>query len=169
MKYGVTLTGAGPMADREKLRRGARKADKLGFQSLWLWDHVAFPGKLPESYGRSYFSPETHFFAPIPTLAFLAAETKRIKLGTGVLLLALRHPLLVAKDVATLDVLSEGRVIFGVGLGWLAEEFEALGIPFRERAGRVRESVGILRRLWTAGRLQEEGRYYRFPESTSCP
>jgi probable F420-dependent oxidoreductase len=166
MNYGVTLTGVGAMADPEKLRRLARRADELGFHSLWLWDHIAYPAQAPE---KAAFTPETPFLAPLPMLAFLAAETKRIRLGTGVLLLALRHPLHAAKDVATLDVISGGRVIFGVGLGWLAEEFTALGIPFKERAGRVRESVGILRELWKTGRLAHSGKYYQFEEVTSYP
>lgn len=166
MNYGVTLTGVGPMADPDKLRRAARQADRLGFHSLWLWDHVTFPAKAPE---KSPFSAETPFLAPIPMLAYLAAETKQIRLGTGVLLLALRHPLQAAKDVSTLDVLSGGRVIFGVGLGWLADEFEAMEIPFRQRVGRVRESVEILRKIWKTGKLAHQGRYYQFPETTSYP
>ena len=169
MNYGVTLTGVGAMADPEKLRRLARKAEQLGFHSVWLFDHVTFPGKLPESYGRAYFSPETPFLDPLATLAYLAADTKQIRLGIGVLLLALRHPLMAAKLVSTLDVISGGRVILGVGLGWLAEEFEAQGIPFKERAGRVRESVEILRKIWVTGKLAYQGRYYQFPESTSYP
>jgi probable F420-dependent oxidoreductase len=169
VNYGVTLTGVGAMADPDKLRRAARKADQLGFHSLWLFDHVAFPATVPASYGKIHFTPETPFLSPIPTLAYLAAETKRIRLGTGVLLIALRHPLQVAKTVSTLDVLSEGRAMLGVGLGWLAEEFEALGVPFKERVGRVRESVHVLRKIWAAGKLEYRGRYYRFPETTSYP
>lgn len=169
LQFGVVLTGFGPMADPDKLRRLARKADQLGFQSLWLYDHVAFPAKIPETYGKIEFTPETPFLDPIATLSFLAAETKQIRLGTGILLAALRHPLLVAKSVATLDGLSGGRAILGVGLGWVAEEFGALGVPFRQRAGRLRETVEILRGIWAAGRLAYAGRYYSFPEMTSYP
>jgi len=157
------------MADPEKLRRLARKADQLGLHSLWLFDHVTFPAKLPESYGRAYFTPETPFLDPVAMLAYLAADTKQIRLGLGVLLVALRHPLMAAKLVSTLDVISGGRVILGVGLGWLAEEYQALGIPFKERAGRVRESIEVLRKIWATGKLQYQGRYYQFPESTSYP
>ena len=121
MDYGVTFTGVGPMADPENLRRLTRKAEHLGFKSVWLYDHVTFPGKAPE---KSPFTPETPFLSPVTTLAFLAAETKQIRLGTGVLLVALRHPLLIAKDVATLDVISGGRAILGLGLGWLEPEFQ---------------------------------------------
>ena len=153
MDYGVTLTGVGSMADPEKLRRAARQADALGFHSLWLYEHVAFPTRYSESYGKIPFTPEMSFLEPISTLSYLAAETRQIRLGTGVLLLALRHPLHVAKAIATLDCLSRGRVIFGIGLGWLAEEFEALGVPFSQRVGRVREATDILRKIWTTGRL----------------
>jgi probable F420-dependent oxidoreductase len=169
MNFGVSLTGVGPMADPERLRRAARKADQLGFDSLSLYDHVAFPIQVSESYGKIPFSAEMSFLEPLTTLSYLAAETKQIRLCTGILLLALRHPLHVAKSVSTLDVLSGGRVILGVGLGWLAEEFEALGIPFSERVGRLRESVGILRSLWRSGKLQHEGRYFRFAEVSSFP
>jgi probable F420-dependent oxidoreductase len=169
MQYGVILTGVGPMAETEKLIRAARKADALGFHSLWLYEHIAFPARPAEAYGKLPFTPEMKFLAPVATLAYLAAETRQIRLGTGILLLALRHPLHVAKEIATLDVLSKGRVILGVGLGWLAEEFDALGVPFRERAGRVRESVEVLRTIWAGGRLEHRGRYYSFPEVTSYP
>jgi probable F420-dependent oxidoreductase len=169
MEFGVVFTGFGAMADPEKLRRLARQADRLGFHSLWLYDHVSFPAKIPESYGRMVFTPETPFLEPMATLSFLAAETSHIRLGTGILLAALRHPLLVAKSASTLDVLSQGRLILGVGIGWMAEEFEAVGVPFRQRVGRLRESVEILRGIWASGRLAYAGRYYNFPEMTSYP
>src|SRR3990172_3065838 len=102
----------------------------------------------------------------ITTLPYIAAETNQIRLGTGILLLALRHPLQVAKAIATLDVFSGGRVNLGVGLGWLAEEFQALGIPFRQRVGRVRESIEVLRKTWASGKVRHEGRYYPFAEVT---
>ena len=169
MRYGVVLTGVGPMADPERLLRAARKADQLGFHSLWLFEHVAFPTRVSDAYGKLPFTAEMAFLEPITTLSYIAAETRQIRLGTGILLLALRHPLPVAKAIATLDVLSKGRAICGVGLGWLAEEFDALGIPFRERVGRVREGVEVLRKLWADGKLAHQGRYYSFPEVTSYP
>ena len=169
MNYGVVLTGVGSMADPETLRRAARKADQLGFRSLWIFEHTAFPTAIPESYGKIPFSPEMSFLEPVTTLAYLAAETTRIRLGTGILLLALRHPLQVAKAISTLDVFSGGRAMLGVGLGWLAEEYQALGVPFGQRVGRVRESVEVLRKIWTSGKLRHEGRYYPFSEVTSYP
>ena len=169
MRFGVILTGVGPMADPVRLVHAARKADQLGFHSLWLYEHVAFPTKVSEAYGKLPFTPETAFLEPITTLSYLAAETRQIRLGTGILLLALRHPLHVAKAVATLEVLSNGRAILGVGLGWLAEEFDALGVPFRERAGRVRESVEALRKIWADGKVAYKRRYYSFSEITSYP
>lgn len=166
MDYGVTFTGVGPMADPEKLRRLTRKAEHLGFKSVWLYDHVTFPGKAPD---KSPFTPETPFLSPVTTLAFLAAETKQIRLGTGVLLVALRHPLLIAKDVATLDVISGGRAILGLGLGWLEPEFQALAIPFNQRVGRVKECVEILRNIWATGKFSYDGKYFQFAETTSFP
>ncbi len=169
MNYGVVLTGVGPMADPETLRRAARKADQLGFCSLWLFEHTAFPTQISDAYGKIPFSPEMSFLEPVTTLAYLAAETKHIRLGTGILLLALRHPLQVAKAISTLDVFSGGRAMLGVGLGWLVEEYQALGIPFRQRVGRVSESVEVLRKIWASGKLRHEGRYYSFAEVTSYP
>lgn len=169
MRFGVVFTGFGTMADPEKLRRLARRADQVGFDSLWLYDHVSFPARIPDTYGKTVFTPETPFLDPIATLSFLVAETRHIRLGTGILLAALRHPLLVAKSIATLDVLSGGRAILGVGLGWLAEEFEALGVPFRQRVGRLRETVEILRSIWASRRLAYTGRYYTFSEMTTYP
>ena len=165
----MVLAGYGPMADPEKLRRAARRADELGFHSLWLYDHVSFPAAIPQVYGKIVFSPETPFLDPMTTLAFLAAETQQIRLGSGVLLVGLRHPLQVAKNVATLDVISGGRAVFGIGLGWVTEEFEAMGIPFRTRVGHMRESVEIPRMLWAGGRCAYQGKHFSFPEMTSFP
>ena len=93
MDYGITLTGVGPMADPEKLRRLTRRAEELGFHSVWLYEHVAFPTHYSEAYGKIPFTPEMGFLEPITMLACLAAETKRIRLGTGILLAALRGAL----------------------------------------------------------------------------
>ena len=174
MKFGLMYANAGPFAYPEGLTNLARTAEDAGVESLWTVEHVVIPvgyksiypynpsGKIP--------GPEN---LPIPdpliALTFAAAVTKKIRLATGILILPQRHPLYVAKEVATLDVLSGGRVILGIGVGWLAEEFEALGIPFEERAARTAEAVRALRSLWKPEPEAFEGKFYRWPPLESHP
>jgi probable F420-dependent oxidoreductase len=106
---------------------------------------------------------------PLVALGYVAAVTTRIRLATGIIILPQRHPLYVAKEVATLDVLSHGRVILGIGVGWLAEEFQALGIPFEERAARTAEMVRALRVLWKDEAVPFQGKFYRWPKVESHP
>ena len=174
MKFGLMYANAGPFAYPEGLTNLARTAEEAGVESLWTVEHVVIPvgyksiypynpsGKIP--------GPEN---IPIPdpliALSFAAAVTKKIRLATGILILPQRHPLYVAKEVATLDVLSGGRVILGIGVGWLAEEFEALGIPFEERAARTAEAVRALRSLWKPEPEAFAGKFYRWPPLESHP
>jgi probable F420-dependent oxidoreductase len=174
MKFGLMYANAGPFAYPEGLTNLARTAEEAGVESLWTVEHVVIPvgyqsiypynpsGKIP--------GPEN---IPIPdpliSLTFAAAVTKKIRLATGILILPQRHPLYVAKEVATLDVLSGGRVILGIGVGWLAEEFEALGIPFEERAARTAEAVRALRSLWKPEPEAFAGKFYRWPPLESHP
>lgn len=136
-------------------RRQARRAEALGFDSLWVGDHVAFHVPIAES---------------LTTLAFAAGATERIQLGTSVYLLALRHPTHAAKISATLDRLSGGRLVLGVGLGGeFPPEWEAVGVPVAERASRLEEGIGVVRRLWSEERVAHEGRHYRFGPVTLAP
>src|ERR1700752_2423202 len=139
MKFGLMYANAGPFAFPEALTHLATTAERVGMESLWTVEHVV----IPVGYGSTYpYDPSGKIPAPdqlpIPdpllALTYVAAVTKRIKLATGILLLPQRPPLYVAKEAATLDVLSNGRLILGIGIGWLEEEFQALGIPFGERA-----------------------------------
>lgn len=136
-------------------RRQARRAEALGFDSLWVGDHVAFHVPIAES---------------LTTLAFAAGATRRITLGTAVYLLALRHPTHAAKISATLDRLSGGRLVLGVGLGGeFPPEWEAVGVPVAERAARLEEGIGVVRRLWSEERVAHQGRHYRFGAVTLAP
>ncbi|HEX5631248.1 MAG TPA: LLM class F420-dependent oxidoreductase, partial [Acidimicrobiia bacterium] len=139
------------------------RAEGLGFESLWTVEHVVVPTGYRSTYpysrsGRMAGGAED-FPSPDPLiwLAFAAAATSRIRLATGILILPQRNPLVLAKEVATLDVLSGGRVILGVGVGWLEEEFNALGIPFAGRGERTDEYVAVMRQLWTAELASFEG------------
>lgn len=174
MKFGIMFANVGPFARPDNLEALARCAEETGFESLWAVEHVVVPvgytAEYPYSRSGRMPGPED---APIPdpvvSLAYAAALTRRIKLATGVLILPQRHPAYVAKEFATLDVLSGGRAILGVGIGWLHEEFAAVGVPFRERAARTEESIRALRSLWKGEPEAFEGRFYRWGPVQSHP
>lgn len=152
-KVGCGLMLAG--GAREATLGQARLAESFGFDSLWVGDHVAFHVPMLDS---------------LSLLSFLAAATTRVTLGTCVYLLPLRHPTHVAKQTATVDVLSGGRLIFGVGVGGeFPPEFDASGVPVRERGARADEAIPLLRRLWSESDVAHEGRHFRFGPVTLEP
>lgn len=157
MQFGVCLPtfpfGAAPTADR--IAEVAQAAEELGFDSVWASDHLLPPAVRPR-YGILYEC--------LTTLAYVAGRTRRVSLGTSVLVLPLRHAVEVAKQVATLDNLSGGRVILGVGAGWIPEEFAALGADFRRRGRHLDEAIRVLRVLWTHSRPSFDGQFYRFTD-----
>jgi probable F420-dependent oxidoreductase len=140
MRLGVHLPQYGRAAGPEAIARVARQAEELGFDDVWVSDHLAIPD------GMQY--PPSFLYEPLQTLAWAGAATTRVGLGTSVLILPYRHPLLLAKEVASLDQLSGGRVTVGAGSGWLEGEFDALGVPFAERGVRSDEAVDVLRACW---------------------
>jgi len=174
MKFGLMYANAGPFAFPEMLTHLAQTAERVGIESMWTVEHVV----IPVGYGSTYpYDPSGKIPAPdqmpLPdpfvALAYAAAVTKTIKLATGIVILPQRHPLYVAKELATLDVLSNGRVIFGIGVGWLEEEFQALGIPFSERAARTAEAVRAIRSLWKDEAEPFHGKFYRWEKVESHP
>lgn len=148
----------------------ALAADELGFESLWMPEHLVFP----ESMAGSPFAaeegsgahppvpPETPLFDVFAYLAFLAARTRRIRLGTNVYLLGLRHPFVAARAVQTLDIVSGGRAEIGVGAGWLRSEWSAAGFDPATRGRRLDEALAVCKRLWTEESVAHEGEFYRF-------
>lgn len=174
MKYGIMFANAGPFADPELFAHLVTTADSAGIESMWTVEHVFVPRDYESTYpyapGGKMPGPET---SPIPdpfvALSFAAALTKKIRLATGVLILPQRHPAYVAKEVASLDVLSGGRVTLGVGVGWLREEFEALGVGFDDRASRTRESVEAMRSLWSDGPSTYNGKFFSWDKVESYP
>jgi probable F420-dependent oxidoreductase len=148
MTAGVHLPQAGPAASGEALRRTAVLAEELGYADVWVSDHLAVPT------GAAY-PPSAYVFEPLTTMSWIAAHTKRVGIGTTVLVLPMRHPLNVAKSIATIDQFSGGRVILGVAAGWLEAEFDALGIPFHERGARTDEAITMLRKFWTTDHITE--------------
>ena len=168
MQFGVHLPHLGRGADRQNLAAFARRADDLGYHSGWVSDHVAWPAEVESRYPYSangdFPAPSNiPWLDPLGTLIFAAALTERLKLGTTVLILGYRPPVQTAKMLATLDVLSEGRTILGVGVGWMREEFEALGMPFDHRGARADEQLDIFEALFTQALPEYHGRFYDFP------
>ena len=154
MQYGAILPNVGPMARIDVLTRIAREVETLGYRGIFLSDHVALPVDLRSAYpyrsdGRFPLNSEDLILEPITTLSYLAAVTDSVHLGFSVLVLPYRHPVLNAKMLATLDVVSGGRLIVGAGVGWMAEEFAALDADFDARGGVTDEHIAILRALWS--------------------
>lgn len=160
MKVGVLVACPG-LGDAGFLRAVGELVEELGLDSLWLADHVVFPR---EQRSRYPYSPDGQLHTPpypepLATLAFLAAVTTRVELGTGVLVLPQRHPVLVAKQAATVHQLSGGRLRLGVGVGWLREELELLGFEFGNRGERTDEAIDVMRVLWREERPRFAGRF----------
>jgi probable F420-dependent oxidoreductase len=174
MKFGLFFANAGPFSVPETFEALVRTADEVGFESLWTVEHVVVPAGYESRYpyardGRMPGPENAPIPDPILPLAYAAAISRRIRLATGIVILPQRHPVYVAKEFATLDVLSRGRAIAGVGIGWLREEFQVLGIPFPERAARTEEAVRAIRTLWREGPQPFEGSFYRWGPVHSNP
>jgi probable F420-dependent oxidoreductase len=159
LTLGLFSMTSGPCSHPEGAARVARAAEAAGFDSLWGGEHVVLPDpRVPPS----PLEPEDRITDPIVALAFLAAHTARIRLGTGIIILPQRNPLVLAKQLATLDVLSGGRLIFGVGVGYLEPEFRALGVPFETRGAATDEYLAAMRAIWTEARPEHRGRLVNF-------
>jgi probable F420-dependent oxidoreductase len=168
LKYGAYLYPPAGSGDPDDVVRLAEAAERLGFDSVWLGDHVAWPSRFDPSPHHREVGGRTpgpavvnmNVFEPLTTLAFIAASVHRVRLGLGVLIAPYRHPVLAAKMLAMLDVLSGGRLIVGVGTGWLREEFEMLGsAPYKHRGGVTDEYLQSFVELWTQPEPQFEGSY----------
>ena len=168
MTFGLRLpTGTG-LATPENLRTMAMRAEELGFDHVWVGDHIVMPTHIAGGHpysttGIPSFDATAPWCDPLSTLGYLAGCTERIKLGTGVLILPYRDPVFTAKIVSTLDYLSGGRIILGVGIGWMKEEFKALGLnTFPERGRMTNEHIRIFKELWTKDDPEFHGDYYQF-------
>jgi probable F420-dependent oxidoreductase len=173
MDIGYFGIGIGTFNTADWVKPVATAAERLGFASIWAPEHVIlleqYSSKYPYSAGQFPLPTDTPFADPFTTLAFTAACTSKIKIATGICLVPEHNPLVLAKTVATLDRLSGGRLILGVGIGWLAEEFQALGISFERRAQRTREYIDIMRKLWSEPKSSHRGEFVSFPEVQSFP
>lgn len=176
MKYGLHLAGGAAVCRADALKEVAAAAEELGFDSLLIGDHIVLPKRIdaPWPYdeyveGKTPYSVYTEmpWLDPFDTMAFVAAVTQRVRIGLSVLIVPYRHPFDVARRVATIDVLSGGRFVLGVGVGWLEEEFRLLNIPFGERAQRTREYVAAMKALWTQEHPRFSGRFVQLDEDVN--
>lgn len=173
--FGCSLPSRGPMCSPEALRSLAQRAEDLMFDSVWVSDHIILPRQVNSFYpyapdGVATFRPDEPYYEPLAALNFLAGCTQRVRLGTHVLILPYRNPVLTAKILATLDVLSGGRVILGAGVGWMEEEFQALGLDtFAERGAVTDEYIQLYKELWTNDEPVFHGKYYQLSGSGFQP
>ena len=166
MKIGFYGINAGLLSRREAILRVARAAEAANFESLWTGEHVvAIDPREPPS----PLEPRTRIVDTVATLAFVAGATERIRLASGIILLPQRNPVVLAKELAGIDVLSGGRLIFGVGVGYVPGEFEAIGVPFAERGARTSEHIEAIRALWTQDAPSFAGRFTAFSGIQSRP
>ncbi|HEY8123333.1 MAG TPA: LLM class F420-dependent oxidoreductase [Myxococcota bacterium] len=174
MKFGIMFANVGPFGAPDRAAHLAQKAEQVGVESLWTVEHVVVPKGYGSQYpysrdGRMPGPEESPIPDPLIWMTYAAAVTTKIKVATGVLILPQRHPFYVAKELATLDVLSRGRAILGVGIGWLEEEFRGVGVPFKERASRTEESIRALRSLWGEKPSEFAGKHFNWGAVESNP
>ena len=174
MEFGCHLPIFGPAATRAGLLTFAREMEQLGYDSLWASDHIVVPHAISSRYpynatGQFPLPPDATFLEPLTALAMVAGVTERVRLGTTVLVLPHRHPVLAAKALATLDHLSNGRVILGAGVGWMREEIELLGAPFDQRGAWSDEAIRIMRACWRDERTRFRGRFFAFEDFGCFP
>jgi len=168
VEVGWVVCTRGKIGQRAHVVRLAQHADRLNFSSIWVTDHIVMPVDMQTRYpysttGAFPLDPSEDYLEALTVLSYLAGCTERVKLGTSALILPNRNPMVAAKMLATLDVLSNGRLLLGVGVGWLEEEFKALGLPpFAERAAYSDECLRIFQELWTKDDPSFNGRYHSF-------
>ena len=166
MKFGVCIPHYGRPIDTEGLTDMAIQAEQMGFDSVWVTDHIIVPHQIP---GRQDIVYRHDMLEPISLLTHLGAVTSKVSIGTSVVILPYRNPVILAKAIATADVLSRGRVIFGAAVGWMEGEFQALNARFAERGRVSDEYLSLLKELWTNPTPAFQGEYFEFSNVTFSP
>ncbi len=174
MKFGLFAINYGTCADPDAAVTVARHAEAVGFESVWSGEHVALPDPQPAGFA---IPPTLPFLDTTVALTLVAAHTATVKIASGIILLPLRNPVVLAKELASIDIVSRGRLIVGVGAGYRAEEFAAVGVPLAERGDRMEEYIPALRALWTMDHPHHRGRFVSFsgidahprPVQRPCP
>ncbi|MEC9394260.1 MAG: TIGR03619 family F420-dependent LLM class oxidoreductase, partial [Actinomycetota bacterium] len=174
MKVGIGFANIGPFGTAEGGVAMARAAEEAGIDSLWTVEHVVYPDDYGSTYpydesGRMAMAPDTDLTDPLTWLTWVGAQTSTIRLATGILILPERNPVVLAKQLGTMDALSGGRVELGIGVGWLREEFDALGIPWERRGARTDEYLAAMRTLWGGNSVSFDGDFVSFDGVSSNP
>ena len=171
MEIGCHLPTQGPLANGEALVAFCRAAESRRIASLWVSDHVIFPRHVPPGYpgGRFPHAPDRAYLEPVAVLSAAAVVTQQAKLGASVFILGHRHPVVMAKLLTSIDALSNGRLICGVGVGWWKDELEILGVPFHTRGRQADEILRVFKALWTQANPSHEGEFYRFRDLGFAP
>ena len=173
MKYGLAF-GSSIATEGDQALQLCQVAERLGFESIWGGEHVIMPSAIESPYpytvdGKVPAVPETPIPDPLIWLAFAAAAAPTLRLGTCILIVPQRNPLILAKELATLDRLSNGKVELGLGVGWMREEFDALGVPWERRGARNDEYIAAMRTLWSGAEVEFHGEFVDFPPVTCSP
>ncbi|HBX78986.1 MAG TPA: LLM class F420-dependent oxidoreductase [Acidimicrobiaceae bacterium] len=174
MDFGIAFANTGPFAEPRGAVEFARAAEAAGFESIWTVEHVVVPSGYESTYpydpsGKMPGGEDSAIPDPLIWLAYVAAATSRIKLATGILILPQRNPVVLAKELATLDSMSGGRLELGIGVGWLEEEFDAIGVPFRDRGRRTDDYVAAMRSLWSEPRATHRSEFVEFADCVMRP
>jgi len=162
MEFGICIPHYGKPIDIQKILETVRRAEELGFDSIWVTDHILVPQTLEIIY-------RDNMLDPLALLNYVAAITRRVKIGTSVIILPYRNPIVMAKMLATTDQLSGGRLIFGAAVGWMEPEFAALRAPFADRGAYSDECLRLIKTLWTQEKVSFEGRYFAFTDMQASP
>lgn len=174
MKFGLLFANVGAFGRPDGAAELGRICEDTGIESVWTVEHVVVPGGYESEYpyspdGKMPGGPTVPFPDPLVWLTWVGAHTTTLRLATGILILPQRNPVVLAKEVATLDVLTAGRVTLGIGVGWLEEEFDAIGVPFTERAARTDEYVAVMRALWSGEGVDFDGEFSTLRAANSFP
>lgn len=173
MKVGIVLPQTGESATRENVLYIGKEAEKEGLDSVWVFDRLLWPLKPQTSYGGVPNAPipveYQNILDPLETLTYLAANTDRISLGTSIIDMLFQNPVILTRRFATLDILSGGRVIAGLAIGWSKDEYDASGIPYKDRGARADEYMQVLKRIWTDDVVEFKGQFYNIPASKIGP
>jgi probable F420-dependent oxidoreductase len=171
MEIGCHLPTQGPLATGDALVTFCRAAESRQIASLWVSDHVIFPRHVPPGYpgGRFPHPPDKPYLEPVAVLSAAAVVTQRARLGASVFILGHRHPVVMAKLLTSIDALSSGRLICGVGVGWWKDELEILGVPFHARGRQADEILRVFKALWTQDNPSHAGEFYKFRELCFAP
>ncbi|MDG2427295.1 MAG: LLM class F420-dependent oxidoreductase [Acidimicrobiales bacterium] len=174
MKVGLAFANIGPFGAAEGAIAMAQAAEAAGIESVWTVEHVVYPDNYGSTYpyddsGRMMMAPDTDLTDPLTWLTWVGAHTSTLRLATGILILPERNPVVLAKQIGTMDSLTSGRIELGIGVGWLREEFDALGIPWERRGARTDEYVAAMRTLWSGDSVSFNGDFVSFANVSSNP